>query len=194
MTPGQLVDVVAEVFKIPESEVTAADLRLVQAGLRTTGGRGRSSAHVDGADVAHLVLGALLARRPADVLATVKEFSNLSCVSDYLNAEQRPLLPSRTREAAVNRKPFGKVFAALVEDVAAGEMDSEEGLFYLKLSPQNKRAEIGFTADYSADGVRCELAFWKGNDPSEPWPYIDTTHTINLSALLRITEKMRGAR
>src|SRR3569833_1510608 len=54
--PRQLVTAIAESFGIPEATVALHDRLLAEAGLRTSGGRGRSAAKVNTDDAANLLI------------------------------------------------------------------------------------------------------------------------------------------
>ena len=71
MTPGQLVKAVAIALDVPEETVVQHDRNLAVAGLRTTGGRGRSAPEVTHRDAARLV---------ASILGSVKVKDSASVV------------------------------------------------------------------------------------------------------------------
>ena len=55
-TPGQLVQVMADILGIPKATVTQYDRVLAEKGLRSKGGRGTSAARVTSRDAANLLI------------------------------------------------------------------------------------------------------------------------------------------
>jgi len=60
MTPGLLVERMATILDLPQKSVVVIDRSLLEAGLRTRGGRGRSAANVTVCDAASLLLAVLV--------------------------------------------------------------------------------------------------------------------------------------
>lgn len=70
--PGQAVTAVAAVLGLSENAVRVADEALRDAGLRTSGGRGRSAAHVSPLDVARLLIAVAAPGRLTDAIVAAR--------------------------------------------------------------------------------------------------------------------------
>ncbi|MCX7313709.1 MAG: hypothetical protein NTV56_18790 [Alphaproteobacteria bacterium] len=78
-TPGQLANTLARVLGLGLSEPTVAvhSRNLAAAGIRTTGGRGRSAAKMTAADAAALLITAVASPSLRDSVETFKNYSGL---------------------------------------------------------------------------------------------------------------------
>jgi hypothetical protein len=86
MMPGQLVKAVAIALDVPEETVVQHDRNLAVAGLRTTGGRGRSAPSVTHRDAAHLIasiLGSVKVKDSASVVEQLDQAKALTKRKDY---------------------------------------------------------------------------------------------------------------
>lgn len=190
MTPGKLVDAVASAFEAPESDVAQYDRRLLEAGLRTTGGRGASAPDVQASDVVRLVIATLVRDRHSQTVATVNDWWNLPLVSDPPR-KLKAVFPPRLWEVATsNSCTFGTAFTALIEDCKSREMDSllKSSKWGLEIIPQHMRAAIGFS---DSAGKHVELGFQRSVDSNSQREFL-TTHTVTIRPLLGIAQQMRG--
>jgi hypothetical protein len=74
-SPGELVQIVSEVLKLPQPTVVVHDRNLVIAGLRSKGGRGRAAAQVAPRDVAHLLVALLASGEVRDSVHSVERYT-----------------------------------------------------------------------------------------------------------------------
>jgi hypothetical protein len=79
-TPGELVEVMATALGVPVPTVVVHDRNLVVAGLRSKGGRGRSAAHVNERDAAHLLTALLASAQVRDTVHSVKRYGKTRCL------------------------------------------------------------------------------------------------------------------
>ncbi|MDQ0317349.1 hypothetical protein [Amorphus orientalis] len=106
-TPKELVETVAAALNVTVNTVTVHDRYLHEAGLRTSGGRGRAAARVTYQDAANLLIAIAMSRNVKDSPETVRTYCELPSVGGrYLFADEK-------RGAS-----FGDALAALLE--AAG--------------------------------------------------------------------------
>lgn len=77
-SPGEMVKRIAEVLGVPEATVVVHDRNLAEAGLRTKGGRGRSAAKMNAADVANLLVAVAGASMVKDAVQVVTDYSTLA--------------------------------------------------------------------------------------------------------------------
>jgi hypothetical protein len=196
MTPGNLVRAVASAFEAPESEVAQYDRRLLEAGLRTTGGRGSSAPDVQAADVVRLVIATLVRDRHSQTVATVTDWWNLPLVSGEPSRKQKAMMPPRVLAiATANSCTFGAAFTALMDDCINGDMESLLGSpkawgpkFGLKIIPQHMRAEIGFS---DGSDAHVDLAFQRGVDSDSQREFL-TIHQTSIRPLIGIAQQMRA--
>lgn len=76
-TPGELVRVVAASLGVPETLVLQADRKLSEAGLRSKGGRGRSSVRITARDAASLLIAIGAGSMAKDTVTTLKDYAGL---------------------------------------------------------------------------------------------------------------------
>src|SRR3977135_3762976 len=81
MTPGQLVKAVAVALAVQEETVVRHDRNLAVAGMRTTGGRGRSAPSVTHRDAARLIASILGSIRVKDSALVVQQLEQARVIS-----------------------------------------------------------------------------------------------------------------
>jgi hypothetical protein len=188
MTPGKLVGAVADAFDVSESEVTQYDRRLLEAGLRTKGGRGPSAPDVTPDDAARLIIAVLLRMPLAQTADTVKGWWHLPMVRDV---QDETAVPSGIRKAADDWTEFGPALTAIIADCVSGEMESLLGAeklwgekFRLELKLQDEMAEIQI-------GLFL-LSFGVGLDTHEERSDVLTTQLVGIRPILTVAREMRG--
>lgn len=90
-TPGDLIRTIAAVTGIPEATVVVYDRSLLDAGLRTKGGRGRSAAKMTALDCARDLL-AVMGGVPAHAAEFVSEYGQLKTGYDPMGEQASHLL------------------------------------------------------------------------------------------------------
>jgi hypothetical protein len=88
-TPGELVEAIAVATGVPQPSVDQYNRQLHTAGLRTSGGRGRSAAKVTYLDAARLLIALMSTDAIKDAAAAVKVFGVLTCTEKTIS-EHRP--------------------------------------------------------------------------------------------------------
>jgi hypothetical protein len=160
-SPGQLVQVMADVLGISKGTVTQFDRVLAENGLRTKRGRGRSAAEVTSRDAAYLLIALAASQSANEGPSTCKKFSSLKWLSEVDDDSREGL--SKIGVKALANLPdghcFGAALSALIDSAGTGEMDKfSEGLiwvhFYLasplsahigaKRSPKSRAARFAY--------------------------------------------------
>ena len=119
MTPGQLVKAVAIALDVPEETVVQHDRNLAVAGLRTTGGRGRSAPEVTHRDAARLVAAILGSVKVKDSASVVERLDQARVSTG--RKEYAPLPFPRFAVLPENHS-FIDALTAIIEDVDTPQM------------------------------------------------------------------------
>jgi hypothetical protein len=141
-SPGQLCEVVARLLGKSLPTVLAYDHQLAKAGLRTTGGRGRSAARMTANDAATLLIVSMTSPTIKDTVVTLESYASLWAKAGLLTLKQnyRPVgEPERLGEAWDLRfmplsgltalgadHTFPRFLATLIESATNGEMKLAE--------------------------------------------------------------------
>jgi len=125
-TPGQLVQVMADVLGISKATVVQYDRGLAENGLRSSGGRGTSAAKVTSRDAANLLIA--LAASPLsgssakDAAALCMRFASLTSVPVTEAQTTFSKLGLGTLAKLSPAHSFGSALSALVESAGNGEL------------------------------------------------------------------------
>jgi hypothetical protein len=119
MTPGQLVKAVAIALDVPEETVVQHDRNLAVAGLRTTGGRGRSAPDVTHRDAARLVASILGSVRVKDSASVVQRLDQTRV---FTGRQEYAPLPFPRFAALPASHSFIDALTAIIEDVDTSMM------------------------------------------------------------------------
>jgi hypothetical protein len=159
-TPGELVHTVANALGIPEATIVQIDRNLVDAGLRSKGGRGRSAAQVKSEDAANL----LIAIGGAPISgAAIKETRKICDRFAPLQATRRgkpaSFLKLKPRLPTLGKLPPGHSFrdaiVALIDSAAAREFDPSTPL-YIDFESPRARGSISVNGHLIFYGERHE--------------------------------------
>ena len=164
-TPGQLVHTVSKVLGIPQATVVQYDRNLVEAGLRTKGGRGLSAARVTSQDAASLLIA--IAGAPISG-ATVKEtqatwtrFAPLRAIKvgkpttfSRLSRSNFPTLGKLGRGHS-----FHEAIAAVIDSIVAGEFRPWTSA-YVSLDSPSPHATISVNQNmiFTGGGIQTRIS------------------------------------
>ena len=159
MTPGQLVKAVAIALDVPEETVVQHDRNLAVAGLRTTGGRGRSAPEVTHRDAARLVasiLGSVKVKNSASVVEQLDQAKVLTKRKDYAS------LPFPRLFELPENHSFIDALTAIVEEVDTPQMFEDFPEFarrfeHLWISSSGLEGNISRVPDRKVTGERGRL-------------------------------------
>jgi hypothetical protein len=140
-SPGQLCEVVAGLLGKSLPTVLAYDHQLAKAGLRTTGGRGRSAARMTATDAATLIIASIVSPTIKDTVEAFKSYSSLLPVFSSLhikhnkevvtkvplgNAWDLRFMPVPRLKSLEDNHTFHNFLAAILEAVTTGEIKLAE--------------------------------------------------------------------
>jgi hypothetical protein len=134
-TPGQLVHSAAKILGIPEATVVQYDRNLAGAGLRSSGGRGRSAAQVTSQDAANLLIaicGAPISGASVkEAHRTCERYRSLRAYGVNIKSGSFSRLKSHfpTLGRLPERHLFGDAIAGLIDSIAAGEFGFSQDFF-----------------------------------------------------------------
>lgn len=134
-TPGELVEVMADVVGVPAATVVVHDRNLVIEGLRSKGGRGRSAAQVTERDAAHLLTALLASEQVRDSVRSVRRYSmtrpvhRSSGTDGYKRSGIKPLAQLPANHSFID------ALEALLTAAATGLLPTEAIIEVAALSP-----------------------------------------------------------
>jgi hypothetical protein len=117
-SPGDLYNVIAPLLGVSPATVRAHDLALVRAGLRTSGGRGRSAAKMTSRDAASLTIVTMASNSLRDTVATFNDFAGLQTKKRWsLVGQDSPI------QALGERHTFLEAFTAIIDGVRSDRIE-----------------------------------------------------------------------
>jgi hypothetical protein len=146
-TPGQLVEMMAEVLGVPAATVSQYDRQLAEAGLRTIGGRGASAAKVTATDAANLLIAILGSPVSGASIKVARQMCEILGALPARSASPTSKLRKLGFDslAALPRKhTLRDAVSALIEAASTGEPFGKSSFFYLNVDCPTLTARIGF--------------------------------------------------
>lgn len=134
-TPGELVEVMADVVGVPAATVVVHDRNLVIEGLRSKGGRGRSAAKVTERDAAHLLTALLASAQVQDSVTSVGRYGKTralrqsSGTDGYKRSGIKPLAQLPADHSFID------ALEALITAAAIGSLPKEAVIEVAALTP-----------------------------------------------------------
>ena len=161
-TPGQLVQVMADVLGIWKPTVVQYDRVLAENGLRSSGGRGPSAAKVTSRDAANLLIA--LAMSPLFGMSAKDAVRNCET---YASLHSSPTFHEWSKNFAAFGLPtlsnlpikhsFGEALAALIDAAGKGETFKNPGKQYATCRPEGFEIQFvgpGPSAQITAESTR----------------------------------------
>ena len=195
-TPGQLVQVMADLLGIPKATVTQYDRVLAEEGLRSTGGRGTSAAKVNSRDAANLLIALavspIMGSSAKDAVANCEAYASLRSLKLLNGAEDFAEFGLPTLAGLPKGHSFGEALSALMDAAGNGEVFKLPGgkrhlpltSFEIRFSGPHPRAEI--IVDRSQDfGLVAKLIYCKSRKIRK-FPDLRRISTVGFRTILSL--------
>jgi hypothetical protein len=185
-SPGEMRLCMAKSLGIPEATIVSHDRTLVENGLRTKGGRGRSAAKVTSLDASNLLIAIVGSSMVKDTLATVADYADLPCDGaergSHGNAETSWNLthfPLPGLQALPAAHTFRDALCALIESAASGDLDRAlAGLHRRKAGDRSIPSIWSIEVELFGPVAQCTIAI-NGNQIQETHHYSRIPQDMN---------------
>lgn len=148
MKSAAFIEIVARAYKVEGKTVTVFARLLKEAGLLTSGGRGRHAPHMQPTDAARMTIALLATDKPARAVDRLERFRNLS----FQPSQSKGPFPSALgiEEGATLEQVLTNLFAADLEND-----DPFNRSPYVEVNENARRATI----EFANDGEKCGAVF-----------------------------------
>jgi hypothetical protein len=148
MKSAAFIEIVASAYRVEGKTVTLFARLLKEAGLLTSGGRGRHAPHMEPTDAARMTIALLATDKPARAVDRLERFRTLT----FQPSESKGPFPSvlGIEEGATLEKVLANLFTADLETD-----DPFSRAPYVEVNENARRATI----EFSGEGTKCGAVF-----------------------------------
>ena len=161
-TPGELVEVMADVLGVPMPTVVVHDRNLVVDGLRSKGGRGRSAAQVTERDAAHLLTALLASAQVRDSVHSVERYRQSRCLPRKSSSDGFKACQIKGLAQLPKSHSFLDALEALITAAARGHLPKSAVIEVAALTP-------GTIGDIRISGLASKATVHMRYAEPSPW-------------------------